>query len=389
MCHRVPTGPPPAVDLDLSAVGLHHGAVGIRGRVAAGLGSIFVMVGVATWAVELTVFEPTLSAFFHSWADVGGPNYGRFGSDDMEYLFAFGKSLRWASVLLGIAGARLVLGGSHWRGRLAVGLAVAWFGADVVLDRLGAAGWPAAVVAGVAGAAIVAAAVVLGRRHGGQPCDHRPSATVYSGALLGYVILATPPVAPELAPHVPAGVIGTSEAVTVALTIAALVTAVTSVGPVPRSRAVAAAVAAAVIGVALLIHLRLVGDPGSGYTLKTGLALWMLGAVPAMLALLTGTLSRGRTIALVFLAPVLGFVALFVALYSSMVGELVLVLTGDAVSEPGAYLAVGGFLSGALLGALAVFLRRASPIPADRDLDKRPAGPGNDPPMLAPSWPVT
>jgi hypothetical protein len=360
-----------------------HGAVGIRGRVEAVLGSIFVMAGIATWAVELAVFEPALSSFFHSWADVGGANYGRFVADDMEYLFAFGKSLRWASVFLGIAGARLLLVGSSWRGRLALGLAFAWFGADVVLDRLGVAGWPAAVAAGAVVTAIVAAAVISGRRHGGQPRAHRPSAIVYSGALLGYVVLATPPVTRDLAPHVPAGFNGTSEAVAVALAIAAVVTAVAAIPVISRTRAVAGVVTAALAGVAVLVHLRLLGDPGSGYFMTPWLASGLLGALPVVLAPLAGSMSRVRAMVAVIFALAAGYLAIFLALYSSFLGELVIFATGDAAGSPTAYLALGGFASGAVLGLFALVLRRGSPLSLDRDPDTSVAGPGNNPPMLA------
>jgi hypothetical protein len=312
------------------------------------------------------VFEPQMSSFFHSWADAGGPNYGRFGADDMESLFAAGQQLRWAAVALGIAGALLMLQRSRWRGRLAWGLATGWVGADVVLDRMDVSGRLVAIVAAVVLCAIIAGGVVIGRRNDAEPPSYRPSATVYSGALLGSVLLTYLPVTPELAPHTPVGLVGGIQVVTVALAIAAVVTAATSTAGGPHVRMIAAGVTAASVGAAVLVDI---GWQGSDRVLNPVVVFGLFGVLPLVLALLAGGVSRGRAVAVLVSTPLTGFLTLFLAVPLSVAGRPVAALTGDTAASPTPNWAVGGFLVGALLGLLATWLRRTSAVPVDRAHD--------------------
>jgi hypothetical protein len=337
--------------------------MGTRGRVEIVLGSSFIVVGIATWAVALAVFEPALSSFFHSWADVGGRYYAQLDADPIEFLYAYGKWLRWASIALGIAGVLLLLRRSRWRGRLAWGLAVAWIGVDVMLDRLDVSGSLVAIVAAVVGCGVVAAVVVVGRRYDGELPPYRWSATVYSGALLGSALWTALPGGPELRPHVPAGLIGCGQVLTVALAIAGVVTAATSTAEISRNRMIAAGASVAVVAVLVLVDVGLQSDPGSAHALIPVLIPGLFGGLPLVLALLAGRVSRGRGVVALLTAPLIAMLAIYPVVVLSMAGASGAGLTGDSPEWQTVNPAAGGFIVGAQLGLLALALQRTSPRP--------------------------
>ena len=341
------------------------------------LGTVIALMGTAVWAVTTAVFEPAMSSLYRSWADEGGVNYGRFSADGINALFAFFKDLRWAAIALAIAGVLLLLDGSRWRGRLLTATAVSWFGVDLVLDRLDVTGWLSAVAAGVAVAAGLICVVLLGRRHDEGPPEYRPTTIVYSGALIGLAALFAPGVTDDLAPHVPAGAVGTAEAVVAALAFAAVIGVATAVAPPSRARLIVTAVLAPLAAVAGFVNVRLLGDPSLAYG-SSGLRLYgIFGLLPIALALLAGALHRRRMIAIavcVVASPVAAAMGMIMFVVGGVWGMGVMNVTGDAPPRQVLDWAFGGLTGGAICGALAVLVRaisRGDP-PAELDPDRPP-----------------
>ena len=358
-----------------------------RGRIGVVLtilGMVIAVMGTAAWAVTAAIFEPAMSSFFHSWADEGGVNYGRFGSDDMEGLFGFVKDLRWAAIALAVAGVMLLLDGSRWRGRLLAATAMGWFGVDLTLDRLDITGWTSAVVAGVAVAAGLGLVVLVGRRHDEGPPEYRPTTIVYSGALIGLAGLLAPGYVGDIAPHVPAGPVGTAEAVAAALAFAAVIGVATAVAPPSRARLIVTAVVAPLAAVGGFVNVRLI-DGLSAYGSSQLRYIGLFGLLPVALAALAGALHRRRLIALavgVVSAPVTGFFCMAMVVFLGVLGVVVMTATGDA---PGQItdLAFGGLAGGAVCGGIALLIREVSRV--DRPAEPDPDRPPPDPHPLQPS----
>src|SRR5215467_8670338 len=85
-----------------------------------GLAWALVAVGVATWAVALTIFEPALSTL------VGSEFARGVDSDEVDTLSAYLVRMPWMSILVGLAGALLLLRRSRVRGRLGWALLLGW-----------------------------------------------------------------------------------------------------------------------------------------------------------------------------------------------------------------------------------------------------------------------
>jgi hypothetical protein len=350
------------------------------------LGAALASLGVATWAAELALIDPAILSFYHSWADVGGPNYGRFSADDVEYLLLFGKAVRVASILVAMAGVLLLLRGSRWYARLGWGLASGWLAADIVLDRLDVSGAVVAVVIGVAGAAVVAGLVVVGVRRAGKLPEYRPSATVYSGALVGFVVLIMPPTTPALAPYIPSGLLGMTQALSAALAFVAVVFAVTATATLSRWRGLLGLTVAVVCAAGALGFSRVLSDP-SVSSVPIAVFIAVFGALPVVLPLLAGRVSPAgipATIALAVLAPVLGYVAYVVAVYASLVALPVLALMGNAPGDVDIVASIGGLFAGALVGSVALIPAYRRPAqPAIVDADTPPVVPGTPRPSPA------
>jgi hypothetical protein len=353
--------------------------------VLTGLGTVLAGLGTAAWAVTLAVFEPALSTFYHSAVDAGGANQGRFVPNDVEALFAFGMDLRWASIALAVAGVLLVLSGSRWRGRLAGPLVVGWFGADLLLDRLDVVGWLAAVGVGVVAAAVVGYLVRVGRRHGDRPPEFRPGSIVYSGALIALVAVLAPRDAADMFPDVPGGLVVAAVVVPAALAFAAVVLGASAVRPVSGVRLAITGVVALVAVTAAVVNAALLADPVSTYGSSGFTTYAVFGTLPVALALLAGPLPLRRlpvTVIAAVAAPVVGFVAFYVALFGGALGAAAMRATGDGSAYlPGSW-AFGGLAAGVLGGALGVVVRGI-----DDDVNPAALDPDNPPPDVEPARP--
>lgn len=220
----------------------------MSGEVRVWLGGALSAAGMVCWSLAQFVFGPATTLTYGTLAAQNKPDHWvTVNWEDLAQMVLWGKDLRWASLVLALGGLLLIVTG---RARLYVFSGVLlWLGADLYLDRIGASGWVAAMLA-LALLAVVLAGTLLtaGSRTRRQPKDRGNAAIVfYSGVACALAPLMFW-VEPSTKTHRPQGMLLMAAVLSASLVAAAMATALTAAeGPKQGVLAVTGVIAAAMI----------------------------------------------------------------------------------------------------------------------------------------------
>ena len=114
-------------------------------RIRIRLGSAFATIGIVIWAIGLTVFEARAhDAYAAATADPTA-------MDDLPQALLWVNDVRWAAILLALAGLLLLVRGGPLAGAGTFLGWLAWMATDIALDRAGVEGWAMAALTAAAG----------------------------------------------------------------------------------------------------------------------------------------------------------------------------------------------------------------------------------------------
>jgi hypothetical protein len=200
----------------------------MSGEARVRLGGILSALGMAGWSLALFVFGPQAELTYRTLDDRNKPDHWTMVNwDDLAQMVLWGKDLRWAALVLALGGLLLIAGG---RARLYVFAGVlVWLGADLYLDRVGASGWVAALMA-VALLAIVLAGALLtaGSRTRRQPASQGNVAIIFYCSIACAFVPLLFWVEPGIKAYRPQGMLVLAAVLSLALAVAAMANAATA-----------------------------------------------------------------------------------------------------------------------------------------------------------------
>jgi hypothetical protein len=216
-------------------------------------GWVLATLGASGWSVVAMTVAPVAEDAYRGWPAFRATAPGA-DVDDVGAFGMFAEDLRWAAMLVALGGLLLVARGRRRGLALACGY-LAWAAADVVLDLTGVRGWPAAAISAAAVLAIFGALLAGPRR---SVAGDARWTLLYSGVAVAVAAATFLPVQPWAADVLPAWAVPVGLAVTVLLSISAVVVAL-AIAPAATPGRARAALLVGVAGAACAVLSYLVG----------------------------------------------------------------------------------------------------------------------------------